>query len=207
MSIDPKYLAKFEEQGFYHIYNRTNGSHKLCRNDDNYRFFMDQFEEYLCDVLEIYSYSILPSHFHYIVRVKQLSDIEYFISQSNKRFISVDKIVGSQFRSFFTGYTMAFNKYHNRQGALFNHRFRRVRIESREHLLNSIMYVHSNPAHHGITTEFNKYEYSSYPIILSDTPTKIRRHEVLALFGGKEEFVKQHNDYKITERNSKVRPL
>jgi hypothetical protein len=96
---------------------------------------------------------------------------------------------------------MAFNKYHGRQGALFNHRFRRVKIESQEHLLNSIMYVHSNPAHHGITTNFSKYEYSSYPIILSDSPTRIRRREVLALFGGKEEFIDQHNLYKIKERD------
>jgi len=163
---------------------------------------MGQFEEYLCDVLEIYSYSILPSHFHYIVRIKQLSDIEYFVSQSNKMFISVDKIVGNQFRSFFTGYTMAFNKYHDRQGALFNHRFRRVKIESQEHLLNSIMYVHSNPTHHGIATNIAKYEYSSFPIILSDAPTKIKRDEVLALFGGREEFINLHKRYKIRQKDS-----
>jgi len=202
MSIHPKYLAKFEEESFYHVYNRTNGSHKLCRNDANYRFFMAQFEEYLCDELDIYSYSILPSHFHYIVRIKQSIDIEYYATQSKKKFTSVNKIVSNQFRSFFTGYTMAFNKYHNRQGALFNHRFRRINIENQEHLLNSIMYVHSNPVHHGITTNFSEYEYSSYSVILSDAATKIRREEVLALFGGREEYINMHKSYKVRERDS-----
>jgi len=91
---------------------------------------------------------------------------------------------------------MAFNKYHERQGSLFNHKFRRVALDGIESLKDCIFYVHSNPTHHNLTKNFIDYPWSSYPLILSEEATIIKREEVLRLFGGKEEFIKYHQEHK-----------
>jgi hypothetical protein len=38
-----------------------------------------------------------------------------------------------------------------------------------------------------------KYQYSSYRAVLSGTPTKIEREEVLSWFGGRDSFVAYHS--------------
>jgi putative transposase len=196
MSVNSKYFAPFIEGEFFHVYNRTNGSHKLCRDDENYRYFINQFEFYLNGVLDIYSFCVLPSHFHYIVRIKQLLEMQTFLKTIKSQSTDINKIVVKQFQAFFTSYTMSFNKYHERQGSLFNHRFKRVQLEADEHLMQSIFYVHSNPVHHSLTKSFIEYPYSSYPLILSDKPTIIKREEILNLFGGREEFIRYHHTHK-----------
>jgi len=196
MPIKPIFLAPFCEGQYYHIYNRTNGSHKMFRNAENYRFFIQNFENYLKEVLDIYSYCLLPSHFHYIVRVKQLADMIDFLKSLSKTGADINTDLINIFRAFFTGYTMAFNKYHHRQGSLFNHKFRRVLIDDIETLKDRIFYVHSNPVHHSLTKEFRDYKWSSYPIIVSGEPTIIKREEVLGIFGGKDQFIKYHDTHK-----------
>jgi len=196
MPINPKYLAPFVEGEFFHVYNRTNGSHKMFREDENYRFFLSNFEEYLCEVLDLYSYCLVPSHFHLIVKIKRLIEIQEYLDLNKCDFRDINKIVVKQFQRFFTSYTMAFNKFHDRQGSLFNHKFKRVAIESGEQLKDCMFYVHSNPVHHGLSKTFLDYMHSSYPLILSDEPTIIKRLEVLELFGGREEFIKYHHSHK-----------
>ena len=196
MPIHPKYLADFCEGQFFHVYNRTNGSHKLFREEENCRFFLAGFEEHLTGVLDIYSYCLLPSHFHAIIKIKRLMEMEEFLNSIKNNTRDINKIVLKQFRSFFISYTMAFNKYFNRQGSLFNHKFRRVAIESLDQLKDCIFYVHSNPVHHSLTKNFLDYSWSSYPLILSDEPTDLKREEVLELFGGREEFIQFHSNHR-----------
>ena len=196
MPIHPKYLAPFCEGQFFHVYNRTNGSHKLFREEENYRFFLEGLEEYISGVADVYSYCLLPSHFHAIIKIKHLMAMEEFLNSIKCNRRDVDRIVVNQFRSFFISYTMAFNKFYKRQGSLFNSKFRRVEVGSIDQLKDCIFYVHSNPVHHSLTKSFIDYPWSSYPIILSDGPTKIMRQEILALFGGKEEFIQYHSNHR-----------
>ena len=196
MPINTKYLAPFVEEEFFHVYNRTNGSHKLFRCDENYDYFIRSFDEYLGKILELYSYCLLPSHFHLIVKIKRLFEIKEFLELLKPATQNINNAVIKQFKSFFISYTMSFNKYHNRQGSLFNHKFRRVALNSMESLKDCIFYVHSNPAHHSLTKNFIDYPWSSYPLILSDEPTIIKREEVLDLFDGRAKFIKYHQERK-----------
>jgi putative transposase len=208
MPINPKFLAPFREGEFFHVYNRTNGSHKLFREEKNYRYFIESFEDYLVGVSDIYSYCLLPSHFHYIIRIKQLNQMETFLESIKSNMTDVNKIVANQFKCFLTSYTMAFNKLYDRQGSLFNHRFRRVALESESSVKDCIFYVHSNPAHHQLTNNFIDYKWSSYSSILSGEPTKIKRQEVLELFGGRGKFIKFHQDHKpVIGENKEFRPF
>ena len=160
MPINSKYLAPFVAGEFFHVYNRTNGSHKLFREADNYKYFIKEFEKYLSGVLDIYSYCLLPSHFHYMVKIKPLVEMQPFLNFIKCQLTDINKIVVKQFQAFFTSYTMAFNQFHDRQGSLFNHKFRRVAVDSIEAVKNCICYIHSNPVHHSLTKNFVEYTWN-----------------------------------------------
>ena len=53
-------------------------------------------------------------------------------------------------------------------------------------------YIHRNPVHRFVKTDYQNYPWSSYRILLSEKPTKLKRKNALDLFSGKENFIKFH---------------
>jgi len=68
----------FIEGYFYHVFNRSNNKEKIFYNDDNYRFFLQKFDKYLSEYLEVYVFCLLPTHFHFLVKVKGSKDLVGF---------------------------------------------------------------------------------------------------------------------------------
>lgn len=56
-----------------------------------------------------------------------------------------------------------------------------------------IFYIHNNPVHHGFVKQMSLYPWSSYETVISDKPTKLKRKEVVELFGDLENFIFHHN--------------
>ena len=75
------YHTKFEEDKFYHIYNRTIDKQPMFRNEGNYSFFLKRYDEYLSPVVDTYAYCLLGNHFHLLVRVRNLQDLTNFYSK------------------------------------------------------------------------------------------------------------------------------
>lgn len=79
MSIPEKYLAIFEEQEVYHIYNHTNNQELLFKSDENYVYFLKQYRKYLYPFVQTFSYCLLPTHFHLVVRVNKEDEIRKYL--------------------------------------------------------------------------------------------------------------------------------
>ncbi|MGY6523041.1 MAG: hypothetical protein ACXIUD_15015 [Mongoliitalea sp.] len=62
----------------YHIYNHANGMENIFREEENYRFFLQQYKNYLGDVVDTYAFCLMPNHFHLLVGVKQTPDLTGF---------------------------------------------------------------------------------------------------------------------------------
>ena len=60
MPIPDKYLADFEENGIYHVYNRTNNKEKLFLSEENVIFFLRRFKELNSPLADTYSWNLLP---------------------------------------------------------------------------------------------------------------------------------------------------
>lgn len=197
------YFTKFEEEKFYHIYNRTVDKQLMFKNAGNYTFFLKKFDEYLSPVIDLYTYCLLGNHFHILLRVKPLEDLTTFKKLSN---LQLDKsthdMVSHQFKKFFQSYAMAFNKQQNRIGTLFQTPFKRALIDQDEYFTQLVYYIHSNPQIHGLIDDFRKWEWSSYSRILIGKPSKLKKKEVISWFTDLANFLKYHDElYTVYHQN------
>ena len=65
MPIPLKYLAEFNENGIYHVYNRTNNREKLFLNDENRQFFLKNTMNILPLILIPFAGVYFPTIFIY----------------------------------------------------------------------------------------------------------------------------------------------
>ena len=197
---------------YYHIYNRGNNREDIFIQDENYRFFLQRYLQYIEPIAFTYAYCLLPNHFHFLVRIRnveeQIGAETNIISIREENVADQDKtgklIEGldpsRQFSNLFNAYAKSINKAYDHTGSLFEGRFKRVQVDSQEQLLHLIVYIHRNPEKHGIVDDFRDWPYSSYIAMLSSKSTKVMRSEVLDLFQGVDAFVDAHEideDFKI----------
>ncbi len=165
------YWAKLEPGQVYHLYNHAVGSDNLFREQENYRFFLQQWQWYFGQYMDLYAYCLMPNHFHVLGRLKPLSEavnvaIRLENTAKSQAFlrgeVPVNVFYEDQFKRFFTSYSRAYGKAYQRIGSLFRAKFKRVLIQDREHLLDKLMYIHHNPIHHGFCAGYAEYPYSSY---------------------------------------------
>lgn len=167
-----------EEEYFYHIFNRGNNKQNLFFEKENYGYFLQLLEKHILPIADIYSYCLLPNHFHLLIQIKK--------DASNP---------SQKFSNFFNSYTKSINKRYKRTGSLFQKPFKRIRVKDENYLMKLVTYIHFNPENHNIANDFEKYSFSSYnvfwnlddEIILSQN-----KKEVLDWFGGSKNFIATH---------------
>ena len=205
MPVNKKYLAVFECDKIYHIFNRTNNKELLFQAPENYYYFLKQFDFYISPMADTFAWSLLPNHFHFLIRIKPALIIEKWIknlpqekqTKSEKHFLAdtnINSLVEMEFKRLFTSYAMAFNKMYKRKGNLFSRTFKRVEIIKDSQFTQALVYIHANAQKHQLVKKFILYRWTSYHSIISDKPTRILRTEVLNWFGGKAQFQIVHKE-------------
>lgn len=168
---------------YYHIYNRGNNRENLFYEERNYRHFLKLYARYVEPVADTYAYCLLKNHFHLLVRIKAFAEMAQSIKPLNP---------SRQLGHLFNAYSKAINKAYRRTGSLFEHPFERIEVRSEQHLLRLVTYIHQNPQKHGLIADFRDWPYCSYHALCSTLPSRLRRDEVLAWFGGPAELVAAH---------------
>lgn len=192
---------------FYHVYNRTNNRELLFLDNEDRKFFLNQYKIYAAPYLNTCAYCLMPNHFHFMVRIKPAKVLMALAEKTPdaQRTIPQQKILTQQegerdfhsllerqFTRMFTVYAMYFNRRHNRSGNLFYRPFKRVAVCDENHLQWLVYYIHHNPRKHGIMEDFMNYPWSSYLSLISDRPTVLDREFVWQLFGSKGTFSDFH---------------
>ena len=203
MPVNENYLAQFEPGNTYHVYNKTNNRELLFRTNENYYYFLNRYNDFICPVADTYAWNLLPNHFHFMIKIKQEDNILSYVNSLSEHTKAQNEYLAnrntnalcmSQFKRFFTSYAMAFNAMFDRTGNLFYRTFKRVEVLSDEQFTQTLIYIHANAQKHKLVNDFTQHPWSSYHSIISDKPTKILRGEVLQWFGGKDQFIKAHQD-------------
>ena len=134
-------------------------------------------------LVDIYSFALMPNHYHLLVRQMHGNGIMQFIA------------------NFQNGFAKYFNLKEDRHGGVFESTFKAKRIETDEELLHLSRYIHLNP----VTSFFISYkQLLTYPwTSFSDYKDKIdnsfvNTQEILNRYKTKENyfsFVKDQIDY------------
>jgi REP element-mobilizing transposase RayT len=202
MAKKEHYYTRFENDGIYHVYNRTVDRKPMFTSNENYTYFIRQFDKYLSDYVKIYAYNLLGNHFHFMIKVNNLTDLTTFGKLSN---LTTEKlpnqqkttydIVSHQFRKFFQSYAMAFNKEKNRIGTLFQTPFKRVRVEDENYLRELVCYINTNAHKHNLVKDFRDWRWSSYHNTISNKETKLLKEELISYFDDIDNFISCHLEY------------
>lgn len=202
--MNKKYLADFYDGGIFHVYNRTNNKELLFRTDENRRHFLRQYSKYLHPFLDTFCWSLLPNHFHFLIRVKEVEKIRVYLTglpvrqvqplEKNylKGQVAVELLIEFEWKRFFTSYAMYINREFQRKGNFFYRPFRRLEIEKESHFTQANIYIHANAQRHQICSDFADYPWSSWQTMTGSGPTQLCRQEVLDWFGGLQQFVDAH---------------
>jgi len=165
---------KINSNTYYHLYNRGNNKELIFFESENYSYFLNQFKKYVLPFCEVYSYCLMPNHFHFFIQVNDGADFYKGI------------------KNFFISYSKSINKKYNRVGSLFQGRYKVSEITSDSYYTKIITYIHQNPVAAGIVQEMENYKYSSYAAYLSTKESTLNREEVLEWFGGLNGFIADH---------------
>jgi len=203
-------MEKLQPNSSYHIFNHANGFENIFTEDENYRFFLDKYKEYITPIAETYAYCLLPNHFHLVVRIRKREVIEDIIRNKNSTSINnnfskvwnfgkvnsssssssssidnkeIEKFLSKQFSNLFSSYTQSFNKVYKRMGSLFIKNFKREAILDKKHFFNVVIYTHRNPIHHGFCTAFTDWGYSSYSEIVERKNKIVEADKLIKIVG------------------------
>ncbi|MFA5328766.1 MAG: transposase [Prolixibacteraceae bacterium] len=182
---------------YYHIYNRGIDSCNIFRENDNYEHFLARYDKYISPVADTFAWVLMKNHFHLLVRILNPEGFENLQGLKG----NPEKRINQQFSNLFNAYTKAFNKRYDRTGSLFEHTFRRKRIDSGEYLKQVILYIHNNPVHHGFCSHPVEYPWSSYLTCISLKPTRLKRDAVMGWFDNGANFKYWH------EQKIEVEPI
>ena len=150
---------KFYEDIYYHLYNRTNNEEALFRSEENYLYFLKKYRYYLGEYLETVGYCLMPTHFHFLVRVKPFSKpSEGFKPSEGSNSLMISRKVGTLLNS----YSQAFNKMWNRHGNLFNQKTNAKPVPSDRYLITLLTYIHQNPVRSKLVDRAEEWIFSSY---------------------------------------------
>ncbi|MBN3036758.1 MAG: hypothetical protein JW861_14330 [Bacteroidales bacterium] len=191
------YRSSLEPNKFYHIFNHAVGNENLFVEDKNYIFFLNKFEKYMVEFVDVFAYCLMPNHFHFLLRVKDVNQkcqTALKVSDTFNNRSSNYNVVSNAFKKFFTSYTNSYNKVYHKRGSLFQPRFKRRLIGDEKHLLNTIIYIHTNPVSHGFVSRNADWPYSSYNRIVEKDKTRwLKSDEVIELFDDISNFISCHN--------------
>jgi len=145
---------------------------------------MSEPRELLVDLL---AFSLMPNHYHLMVRQKRDGGITEFM------------------RKLGTGYTNFFNQKYERAGALFQGCFKAIIVKRESHFMHLPYYIHSNSLdlrfpewRSGQIKDLDKaikflknYRWSSFPDYIgkNNFPSLTQREFLLEFFGGPERYL------------------
>jgi putative transposase len=146
---------RFYENSYYHIYNRTINEELLFRSEENYLFFLKKYRYYLDEYLETIGYCLMPTHFHFLVRVKEIENQTSGLSDVSTK-------ISRGMHKLQMSYTKAFNRRYNRQGSLFQAHYKAKQISNEPYLITLLTYIHQNPIRSGLVEKAEEWLFSSY---------------------------------------------
>lgn len=130
---------------FYHVFSRGNGHQNIFLSDRDRFVFLSLLKE-LSEryKIDIYAYVLMENHYHLLIKTPEAN-------------------LSKAMHWFGTTYTRRFNLLNDRDGHLFQGRFKSIIVENDAYLLGLSYYIHRNPLRAGLVDRLADFRWSSYP--------------------------------------------
>ena len=140
----------FQENKYYHIYNRWLNKQTLfhdLKDFERFMWYMSEQYEYYKDTIWIISYCILPNHFHFVLK-------------NNKTWFDISNFIW-KISSSYSKYL--WSKYDTRRWQqIFESRFKSKHLSNEQYLSQCIKYVEFNPIKHELVKNIDDRVFTSY---------------------------------------------
>lgn len=189
--MSKKHTEHYDFGDCLHIVNRGNNKQTTFFEEQDYNRFLVYAEKYLTRFSDIYSYCVLPNHFHFLIRIKSFNEINFPRDKKNEL-----SYVTDQFRFFFASYAQYFNTKYKRTGKVFEQQFLRIPVETDDYFTKLIFYHNTNHIKHQVSKDLLGYPYSSLVEYKAKGKNWINKQYVFDWFGNKEKTLKAIDNYK-----------
>lgn len=161
----------------YHIMTRGINKEKIFKNEKHKNKIIEIIKDIKEEVeVVIIAYCIMDNHLHLLVKV-DLDKLEILMKKINIK------------------YAIYYNKSADRNGHVFQDRFRSEAVEDDTYLIGVLRYIHNNPVKAKIVSDMLRYKWSSaneYVDKNADLVSEQFLLEILDLFKNKNDFIKFH---------------
>ncbi len=138
----------------FHITQRAAGKEPSFLEDDDYLAMLGLLKEISENYsLEMYAFCLMQNHIHLLFSPREPN-------------------LYDAMRDLFSRYAMRFNSKYERKGHLFGGPYRQSVCLDDSYLLAASLYIHHNPVRAGLTTNPNKYRWSSCRLYCGDGAPK-----------------------------------
>ena len=210
------YYAKMIEGGVYHIYNRSVSGVRLFESAEDYEAFLIKFDRYIGQFADTYAYCLIPNHFHFLLRIKSIPEIDFSKFKETKTKVfsefangqkSLNSLLEDQFRRLFSSIALSTNFKYSRRGSLFDGRMKRISIQTDDKIAYIFCYIHHNLIHHKLTTSYVDWMFSSYSKYISCDRIGHVNRDLLSFLNitveldFQKEFKNMHDQFKVDHKN------
>ncbi len=147
---------RVEIPGYYHIVNRGVERRKVFYHDEDFQYFLTIIVE-TADLynITIHNYCFMDNHYHLLIELKD-ENLSKFMKNINGK------------------YAKYFNKRYQRNGHLWQGRFKSWYVTNEAYLYTLIQYIENNPLKANIVKDLKDYKYSSYHHFLNTIPNYLK---------------------------------
>ena len=129
----------------YHIIARGNQKQDIFLKEVDFEKYLEIVEHYKNKYkFNLYAYCLMKNHVHLIMSVKHICDLAKIMQGLNQ------------------AYSMWFNQKYNKNGHLWEGRFKNMVIQKDKYFMDCVHYVECNPVRANIVNSLIDYPWSSY---------------------------------------------
>ena len=140
----PRTARKKCESRIYHVMLRGINRQQIFEDREDYEKFLSVLGDVkLISGFKLYAYCLMGNHIHLLIKEEQEGLDQIF------------RRIGSRFVYWY-------NAKYDREGHLFQDRYRAEPVDSKEYLITVLRYIHQNPVKAGLCEYVDEYEFSSY---------------------------------------------
>ena len=177
----PRSARPYAPFQYYNIFNRGINRGAIFRAEADYHRFLKNLAESKrrYDWI-IYSYCLLPNHYHLEVKTRNVP-------------------LATILSSLQTSHSGYFNRKYRRTGAVFQNRFKSILIQKDPYLLQLSKYIHLNPVKAKLVGKPQNSPYTSYAEIIGQPKHEYRvidKRAIKSLLGSlSQQAIKQYRNF------------